>query len=122
MILLVVLVMVQVKLASSDINKDRAECAGPLAGLATCLPYVGGRAKAPTPDCCTGLQQVVRDSMKCLCLLIKDRNDPKLGLKINATLALTLPHTCQTPTNVSECPGTHTYISSNKVSMSCFSI
>ncbi|XP_058200463.1 non-specific lipid transfer protein GPI-anchored 6-like [Rhododendron vialii] len=100
-ILALVLVM---GFANSDIGKDREECANQLVGLATCLPYVGGDAKAPTPDCCSGLGVVVKNSKKCLCILVKDRDDPSLGLKINATLALELPTLCHAPTNVSECP------------------
>ena len=72
---------------------------------ATCLPYVGRQAKAPTPDCCTGLKQVLKDNKKCLCVIIRDRNDPELGLQINVTLALGLPSVCHAPTNVSQCPG-----------------
>ncbi|KAL2929738.1 Protein YLS3 [Bienertia sinuspersici] len=85
------LLLLLVNLCSCDINKDRAECAycaNQLVRLATCLPYVGGEAKAPTPDCCIGLKQVLKDSKKCLCILVKDRNDPSLGLKDNATLLL----------------------------------
>ncbi|KAJ8573515.1 hypothetical protein K7X08_010026 [Anisodus acutangulus] len=89
---------------SSDTEKDKEECTQSLIGLATCLPYVGGNAPAPTPDCCTGLKQVLKASKKCLCLLIKDRNDPDLGLQLNVTLALTLPSVCQAPANISECP------------------
>ncbi|KAF5447986.1 hypothetical protein F2P56_033495 [Juglans regia] len=89
--------------ASSNLDQDRAECADQLVGLATCLPYVGGDAKTPTLDCCTGIKQVLEKSKKCLCVLIKDRDDPKLGLKINATLALGLPNACHAPSNISEC-------------------
>ena len=88
---------------TSDLAQDRAECADQLVGLATCLPYVGGEAKTPTIDCCTGLKQVLDKSKKCLCILIKDRDDPKLGLKINATLAVRLPSTCHSPANLTEC-------------------
>ncbi|XP_059665047.1 non-specific lipid transfer protein GPI-anchored 14-like [Cornus florida] len=98
------LLMVLVGFANSDIAKDREECADQLVGLTTCLPYVGGDSKAPTLDCCTGIKQVLQNSKKCLCVLVKDRNDPSLGLKINATLALGLPTTCHAPSNVSECP------------------
>lgn len=90
---------------SSNVNQDRSECADQLVGLATCLPYVGGDAKTPTIDCCTGLKQVVDKSKKCLCVLIKDRNDPNLGLKVNATLALELPSACKVPLNVTKCVG-----------------
>ncbi|XP_016470926.1 non-specific lipid transfer protein GPI-anchored 14 [Nicotiana tabacum] len=94
-------------LSRANIDKDKEECANQLVGLATCLPYVSGDAKAPTPDCCTGLKEVLDKSKKCLCVLVKDRNDPSLGLKINATLALSLPTLCHAPANsanVSMCP------------------
>ncbi|CAI9764930.1 unnamed protein product [Fraxinus pennsylvanica] len=90
--------------AKLDNSKDKEECAQSLVGLATCLPYVGGTAKAPTPDCCSGLKQVLKTNKKCLCVVIKDRNDPDLGLNINVTLALNLPQVCNTPANVSQCP------------------
>ncbi|KDP44350.1 hypothetical protein JCGZ_19217 [Jatropha curcas] len=90
-------------IARSDIAQERAECANQLVGLAPCLPYVGGTAKAPTLDCCTGLKQVLEKSKKCLCILIKDRDDPSLGLKINATLAATLPSACHAPANITQC-------------------
>ncbi|KAL0339223.1 UNVERIFIED_CONTAM: protein YLS3 [Sesamum angustifolium] len=91
-------------LTTSDNSKDRQECADSL-GLATCLPYVGGTAKTPTPDCCSGLKQVLKTNKKCLCVVIKDRNDPDLGLNINVTLALGLPVVCNAPANISQCPG-----------------
>ncbi|KAG9136301.1 hypothetical protein Leryth_003893 [Lithospermum erythrorhizon] len=91
--------------AASNLDEDRDKCAEQLVGLATCLPYVGGDAKTPTIDCCTGLEQVMKKSKECLCVLVKDRNDPNLGLKINATLALGLPRKCHSPNaDVSQCP------------------
>ncbi|XP_073157521.1 non-specific lipid transfer protein GPI-anchored 14-like [Henckelia pumila] len=90
--------------ATSDVDKDKEKCANQVAGLVTCLPYVSGQAKAPPKDCCTGLRQVIQSSPECICLLVKDRDDPSLGLKINATLALSLPSQCQAPANVSDCP------------------
>nr|DAD42134.1 TPA_asm: hypothetical protein HUJ06_000364 [Nelumbo nucifera] len=99
-----VLVLMMVGSVRPDVAQDRSECANQLIGLSTCLPYVGGEAKAPTLDCCTGLKQILDKSKKCLCILVKDRNDPDLGLKINATLALSLPTTCHAPANVSDCP------------------
>ncbi|XVF47494.1 hypothetical protein PTKIN_Ptkin03bG0113400 [Pterospermum kingtungense] len=97
------LVLMLLGFGSSDINQDKTECANQLVGLAPCLPYVGGDAKTPTIDCCSGLKQVLSKSKKCLCVLIKDRDDPSLGLKINATLAATLPNTCRAPVNMSNC-------------------
>lgn len=109
---LLLLLLLLLGFASSNLDQDRAECADQLVGLATCLPYVGGDAKTPTLDCCTGIKQVLKKSKKCLCVLIKDRDDPNLGLKINATLALALPSACHAPSNISECvceyyPHTH---------------
>ncbi|CAJ1978367.1 unnamed protein product [Sphenostylis stenocarpa] len=96
---------VMVGMAMGDSSKDKEECTEQLAGLATCLPYVGGQAQAPTPDCCSGLKQVLKNKKKCLCVIIKDRNDPDLGgLQINVTLALNLPTACNSPVNVSKCP------------------
>ncbi|MED6108925.1 Non-specific lipid transfer protein GPI-anchored 14 [Stylosanthes scabra] len=105
-LLLAIVVIVGSAMGDSSNDKDKEECTQQLAGLATCLPYVGGGgAKAPTPDCCNGLKQVLKNSKKCLCLIIKDRNDPNLGgLQINVTLALGLPTVCNAPANISKCP------------------
>lgn len=91
--------------ANGDKAKDREECADQLAGLATCLPYVSNEAKTPTPDCCSGLKQVLTNNKKCLCVIVRDRNDPDLGLNINVSLALGLPNVCHQSANVSKCPG-----------------
>ncbi|KAL8217247.1 hypothetical protein R6Q57_024084 [Mikania cordata] len=98
-------VMVVFGVTKADIEKDKQQCADKLVGLAACLPYVGGEAPAPPKDCCTGLKQVLTNSEVCLCILIKDHNDPSLNLKINDTLALGLPASCQTTSNISECVG-----------------
>ncbi|KAL4380320.1 hypothetical protein HN51_003600 [Arachis hypogaea] len=89
--------------ARCDLAKDRDECAEKLIGLAPCIPYVSGQAKIPTIDCCSGLKVVLDQSKKCICILIKDRNDPNLGITINATLALQLPISCHAPSNISQC-------------------
>jgi hypothetical protein len=90
--------------AGGDMNADRTECADQLVGLAPCLQYVQGQARAPPPDCCGGLRQVLAKSPKCLCVLVKDKDDPNLGIKINATLALALPSACgATRANASHC-------------------
>ncbi|XP_022754045.1 protein YLS3-like [Durio zibethinus] len=98
-----ILLLMLVGFARSDINQDKTECANQLVGLAPCLPYVGGQAKTPTIDCCSGLKQVLDKSRKCLCVLIKDKDDPSLGLNINGTLAATLPSTCRAPVNMTDC-------------------
>ncbi|PWZ56810.1 Protein YLS3 [Zea mays] len=90
--------------AGGDMSADKTECADQLVGLAPCLQYVQGQARAPPPDCCGGLRQVLGKSPKCLCVLVKDKDDPNLGIKINATLALALPNACgATRANVSHC-------------------
>ncbi|KAG2671493.1 hypothetical protein I3843_13G000500 [Carya illinoinensis] len=101
-----ILVLLSVMLSHmvADPAKDREECQQQLVGMATCLPYVDGEATAPTPDCCNGLKQVLKNNKKCLCVIIRDRNDPDLGLQINVTLALGLPSICHAPANVSNCP------------------
>ena len=107
---LLVLMSVIVSYTMADAAKDTKECAQQLVGLATCLPYVGGQSKAPTPDCCTGLKQVLKDNKKYLCVIIRDRNDLELGLQINVTFALGLPSVCHAPANVSQCPSMHSAI------------
>ncbi|KAL6966278.1 hypothetical protein U1Q18_032059, partial [Sarracenia purpurea var. burkii] len=90
--------------ALSDLEADRKQCTNQLIGLATCLLFVGGDAKVPTKECCKEVQKVVKGSSSvCLCILVRDRNDPSLGLKINPTLALRLPTICHAPANASEC-------------------
>ncbi|KAG8073607.1 hypothetical protein GUJ93_ZPchr0006g45855 [Zizania palustris] len=97
--------MVVAVVVRGDVSADRTECADHLMALAPCLQYVQGQAPAPAPDCCGGLRQVLGKSPKCLCVLVKDKDDPNLGIKINATLALALPSACgATHANVSHCP------------------
>lgn len=90
----------------ADSSKDKDECTSQITGLASCLPYVEGEGKTPAPDCCDGLKTLLNTNKKCLCLIIKDRNDPDLGgIQINVTLALGLPTVCNAPANISKCPG-----------------
>ncbi|GAB4835127.1 hypothetical protein Ancab_000036 [Ancistrocladus abbreviatus] len=108
LLVLIMMIMTVVEFASADdqLTKDKQECAPQLGVLAPCLSYVSGNgdAKTPTPDCCAGLKQVLKSSKRCLCLLVKYKDDPSLGLKINTTAALSLPTVCHAPANVSECP------------------
>ena len=48
--------------AGGDMSADKTECADQLVGLAPCLQYVQGQARAPPPDCCGGLRQVLGKS------------------------------------------------------------
>ncbi|ONM10454.1 Lipid binding protein [Zea mays] len=92
--------------ARADFAQDRAMCADRLMGLATCLTFVQDKAtaRAPTPDCCAGLKQVVAASKLCMCVLVKDRDEPALGFKINVTRAMDLPSLCSNPATFSDCP------------------
>jgi hypothetical protein len=99
------LLLLLASFANSDLTKDRDECADKLVTLASCLPYVGGDANTPAIDCCTALKIVLDKTKKCICILIKDRNDPKLGFALNATLAVQLPNACHIPSNISQCVG-----------------
>ncbi|KAB1202130.1 Peroxidase 15 [Morella rubra] len=69
----------------------------------TCHPFFAGDANAVTQDCWMGLGQVLQKSMKSLCVLMKDGDDPNLALKINATLALHLATAYDAANKVSEC-------------------
>ncbi|CAK7342245.1 unnamed protein product [Dovyalis caffra] len=91
-------------LAFSDLAADKRECSEQLGSLSACLPFVGGDTKNPAPACCSRLREEINKAQKCLCILVKDRNEPNLGFKINATLALSLPSICHAPANVSACP------------------
>ncbi|GKD61297.1 YLS3-like protein [Tanacetum coccineum] len=105
LVLWLAMVMVLVGLSKGDLDKDKQQCAQKLIELSACLPYVSGQAKGPpTPACCDALKPVLQTSKVCLCILIKDRDDPKLGIKINANLALGLPDSCHLPSNITECP------------------
>ncbi|KAG9452422.1 hypothetical protein H6P81_005326 [Aristolochia fimbriata] len=99
------LVLVLASIGRSDFQADRAECQNGLLAMASCIGYVSvnSRANQPTPDCCKGVIQVLEKQMKCLCLLIKDRNEPMLGINFNITRSLSLPVFCKTHTNISEC-------------------
>ncbi|XP_028551649.1 protein YLS3 isoform X1 [Dendrobium catenatum] len=90
--------------ANGDFASDRSECVDQLTALLPCLPFVESEARMPIPDCCTSAKAVVGRSFKCLCLLVKDRNEPGLGFKINVTRAVTLPAACNVPANISDCP------------------
>jgi len=89
----------------SDIAEDKKECQKQLIGLSPCLTYVSGELKSPSAICCTEIKKEYTSTERCLCVLVKDRNDPGLGLTINSTLTLSLPYICHAPgANISHCP------------------
>ncbi|KAL5210008.1 hypothetical protein ABZP36_005631 [Zizania latifolia] len=91
---------------AGDFAADRAECADKLMALATCLTFVEEKAtaRAPTRDCCAGFGQVLAATKKCLCVLVKDRDEPALGFRINVTRAMDLPSSCSIAATFSDCP------------------
>ncbi|PKA61391.1 Non-specific lipid-transfer protein-like protein [Apostasia shenzhenica] len=89
--------------ARGDFAEDRAECVDQLTCLLPCLAFVTSDAHVPTPDCCGQVKAVVGKSFKCVCLLVKDRNEPELGITVNVTQAVTLPAFCNVPANISDC-------------------
>ncbi|KAB1227845.1 Peroxidase A2 [Morella rubra] len=98
------LLMLGTPLGSSNLERDTAaDCADQLVGLAKCDPFVAGDARAPTRDCWTGFEQVLQKNMRCLCVLMKARDDPNLDLKINVTAAVHLAAAHHASIKVSEC-------------------
>ncbi|CAI9100268.1 OLC1v1037232C1 [Oldenlandia corymbosa var. corymbosa] len=91
-------------LAMATIEDDEKDCADQLGNLASCMPYVSGSAKMPTPECCQDTIKVRSAKPKCLCVLIKESTDPSMGLPINTTLALQMPTLCKIDAKVSDCP------------------
>ncbi|WMV35256.1 hypothetical protein MTR67_028641 [Solanum verrucosum] len=100
----VLCMLVLVTLAMGNIEDDVKDCAEQLGDLASCIPYVSGTAKMPTPECCEDTQKLKAAKPKCLCVLIKESTDPSLGLPINTTLALQMPAACKIDAKVSDCP------------------
>lgn len=99
------MVMASLAVASiGTIQDDEQDCADQLGNLATCIPFVSGSAKKPTPECCKDTQKVKATKPKCLCVLIKESTDPSMGLPVNTTLALQMPSACNIDAKVSDCP------------------
>ncbi|WCJ29729.1 Bifunctional inhibitor/lipid-transfer protein/seed storage 2S albumin superfamily protein [Euphorbia peplus] len=88
----------------STLQQDEEECAEQLTNLASCIPFVSGSAKKPTPECCQDTLKVKTNKPKCLCVLIKESADPSMGLPVNTTLALQMPSVCNIDADVSNCP------------------
>ncbi|KFK22172.1 hypothetical protein AALP_AAs71527U000100, partial [Arabis alpina] len=109
-ITLVALIMAtMVVLAAGEENKsiDKEACKEQRLGMATCIPFMKGQAKSPTPDCCSGLKTIINSDKNCICMIIQDRNEPDLGdlqNQINVSIAFTLPSICHVTANVAKCP------------------
>ncbi|CAG7905378.1 hypothetical protein BRARA_D00234 [Brassica rapa] len=90
----------------SDLNQDIKGCQDSMSDLYSCLPFVTNKAKAPDSTCCTTLKEKLDkgQTKRCLCTLVKDRDDPGLGFKVDANRAMSLPSACHVPANISQCP------------------
>ncbi|CAN6301964.1 unnamed protein product [Urochloa humidicola] len=81
-----------------------ADCNDALMSLAGCLSYVqeGSTVSTPDPSCCSGLKDVVRNEVACLCQVLQGGQN--LGISFNMTKALQLPAACKVKTPpVSKC-------------------
>ncbi|RLN38811.1 non-specific lipid-transfer protein-like protein [Panicum miliaceum] len=81
-----------------------ADCTNALLSLAGCLSYVqeGSTVATPDPTCCSGLRDVVRGEVACLCQVFQGGQN--LGISLNMTKALQLPAACKVKTPpVSKC-------------------
>ncbi|XP_023639167.1 protein YLS3 isoform X2 [Capsella rubella] len=90
----------------SDLKQDLKGCQDAMSDLYSCLPFVTNKAKAPDSTCCSTLKVNIDkgQTKKCLCTLVKDRDDPGLGFKVDANRAMSLPSACHVPANISKCP------------------
>lgn len=104
-VLVLVTTMLLIACVSSDFSKDKDECQEQLVTMSSCLNFVTREVKSPSPQCCTILYTKLNATKKCLCILVMDRNQPSLGLKLNATLALNHPSLCHAPNNSRDCLG-----------------
>ncbi|KAM0961892.1 hypothetical protein TB1_020515 [Malus domestica] len=71
--------------------------------LATCIPFVSGISKKPTPECCENTKKLKANKPKCLCVLIKESTEPSMGLPVNTTLVLQMPSTCDVDGKIFDC-------------------
>ncbi|CAN8254274.1 unnamed protein product [Cochlearia groenlandica] len=92
---------------SSELSQDIKGCQDSMSDLYSCLPFVTTKAKAPDSTCCTTLKEKLDKghTKRCLCTLVKEKDDPGLGFKVDANRAMSLPSTCLVPANISQCPG-----------------
>ncbi|CAL4921240.1 unnamed protein product [Urochloa decumbens] len=92
--------------AAAPAPAPSADCTDALLSLAGCLSYVqeGSTVTTPDPSCCSGLKDVVRNEVACLCQVFQGGQN--LGISLNMTKALQLPAACKVKTPpVSRCHG-----------------
>ncbi|KAM3315250.1 hypothetical protein ACQJBY_033782 [Aegilops geniculata] len=74
------------------------DCSDALISLAGCLSYVqeGSTVATPEGSCCSGLKDVVKKEVACLCQAFQGGQD--YGVTLNMTKALQLPGACKVKT------------------------
>ncbi|GFP86532.1 non-specific lipid-transfer protein-like protein at2g13820 [Phtheirospermum japonicum] len=89
----------------ANATAQSTDCTNVLVSMSPCLNYISGSSSTPSSACCTQLGTVVRAQPRCLCQVLNGGGS-NLGLNINKTQALALPHACrvQTPPT-SQCNG-----------------
>ncbi|CAI9090008.1 OLC1v1024683C1 [Oldenlandia corymbosa var. corymbosa] len=103
MAILVSVMMIASK-GGSDLAEDKKECQDQIIDLSSCLPFLSEESKFPSPICCIHLaEKYDKEKRRCLCMAVRDRNEPGFGFKVNATLALALPFICHIQANVTQC-------------------
>lgn len=102
MVLMVTLIIVNMLCGKI---KGQSSCNNVLLSMAPCVSYVSGSSTNPSSSCCSQLASVVKTQPQCLCLALNGAA-PALGIKLNQTLALSLPNACnvQTPP-LNQCNG-----------------
>lgn len=103
------LVTAMADVGRGDMLADEKECAEDLANMASCIPFVSGRAKEPTKKCCDDVVKVRGSKPRCLCVLIVESTDPAMAMPVNTTLALQMPAACNIDAKISDCPCTHPF-------------
>lgn len=103
------MIFVLVMLSSKPIMAQ-SNCMNVIISMASCLDYVTGSSKNPTPSCCSSFANVVRTQPRCLCTVLSGGGS-QLGVNINNTIALQLPGACKVDTPpVSRCNGTFFFL------------
>ncbi|KAK1652386.1 hypothetical protein QYE76_070191 [Lolium multiflorum] len=74
------------------------DCSDALISLVGCLSYVqeGSTVATPEKTCCSGLKDVVKKEVACLCQAFQGGQD--YGVALNMTKALQLPAACKVKT------------------------
>ncbi|CAM0871776.1 unnamed protein product [Alopecurus aequalis] len=74
------------------------DCSDALISLVGCLSYVqeGSTVVTPEASCCSGLKDVVKKEVACLCQAFQGGQD--YGVALNMTRALQLPAACKVKT------------------------